>query len=546
MISATLYRFSKKGNSTARPQQGTPSLPISIIINDGASSLLSPSVRVPTNQTGLPTGTRIFDYNYIYIPDFSRYYYVSNWIYNADGTWSATCTVDMLASWKTEIQATPGYIGRSQSYRNPYAMDIIYPALDSPLTIRNTSNTGFSPAPANGTIILGVTNPQPVPAGVNQLGGVRYYMMSANMFLTLVQKLIGFQDDSGNLLENVWWKLVNNAEEMIEGYKSLNTPLQYVTSCRFYPVTFNTAYQSNVQAIMFGGWKVNAGGALLPQLFEEFPWNATQGYHWGEIPITNANEIPIPNTNPQQYLDGMRYPAYAPYADYTLITPWGNFTLEPNIMAEMMRWDAASRKLYWKISLNIVDGMGTFVVRNSNALTINDNNGSSTVSPNTIHEFLRTQVKLGVDIPLQGTYEDIIYTMNEASQIVSSMGQVAGSGMELGAGGGVSGFIGGLGNMVTGIAKGIFGAPKYADGSTLFSGNMTPTISAITLQQTRFQTVAQAPDLYGYALKEPVNNLTDRNFAGFVQYDTANFRADCTDTERERIQQYLREGIYIE
>lgn len=546
MIVATLYKFSKKANSTAQPSlASTPSLSVQIRLNDGDSSLLSPSIRLTPPRIN-NTEVAIYDYNYIHIPQFSRYYYVDNWDYNGDGTWSAICSVDTLASWKAAIQASPGYVGRSQSYRNSSAMDTIYPALDSPLTIRNTANTGFSPAISSGTIVLGIANAQPVPAAVNQLGGVRYYMMSANMFLTLVQKLIGFQDDDGNLLENILWKLTDTAENMVQGYKSLNTPLQYVTSCRFYPVTFNTSYQSNIINLMFGGWKTTAIGALLPQLYEEFPWNSQQGYHWGELQITDASEIPIPGTNPQQYLDGTRYPAYAPYADYSLITPWGNFTLEANVMADMMRWSADSRKLYWKISLNIADGMGTFVVRNSYALTINDNNGSATVSPNTIHEFLRTQIKLGVDIPLMGTYEDIIYTMSKGSEFVSSLGQTAGSAMSLGEGGGVGGFISGVGNMAFGLGNLLHGAPKYADGSTGFSGNMTTTVNTITLQQTRYQTVAQAPQLYGYPLKEYVNNLTDRPFAGYVQFDVTNFTANCTATERERIRQQLVDGIYIE
>ncbi len=546
MLAATLYKFSKKENSTAKPAAQTPSLPVAININDGDSSILSPSIRLPTNQPGLAESANVYDYNYIYISDFKRYYYIRDWHYNGDGTWTAICSVDMLASWKTEILASPGYVGRSQSYRNPDAMDTIYPALDSPLTIRNTSNTGFSPSIATGTIVLGIANAQPAVSGFNQLGGVRYYMLSANMFLTLVQKLLGFQDTSGNLLENVWWKLTDTAEQMVQGYKSLNTPLQYVTSCRFYPITFNTAYQTNILNLMFGGWKTTATGALLPQLYEELPWDSQRGYHWGELPITDAGEIPIPGTNPTQYLDGLRYPAYAPYAEYTLTTPWGNFTLEPNIMAEMMKWTANNRKLYWKISLNIADGMGTLVVRNSNALTINDNNGSQTLSPNTIHEFLRTQIKLGVDIPLMGTYEDIVYAMSKGSEFVSATGQVAGSAMSLGEGGGMGGFIGGVGNMAFGLGNLLHGAPKYADGSTNFSGNMTPTVNTISLQQTRYQTVEQAPNVYGYALKTYVNNLTTRPFAGFVQFDVSLFSANCTDTERARIRQYLQEGVYLE
>ena len=99
---AYFWNFSKKGNSTARPADGD-ALALDFLAVD-QTGIISPSIRV---EHANPT-----EYNYCRIPDFGRYYYVREWVWDS-GTWVASLTVDALASFKTYIGNSDIYVLRS-------------------------------------------------------------------------------------------------------------------------------------------------------------------------------------------------------------------------------------------------------------------------------------------------------------------------------------------------------------------------------------------------------------------------------------------------
>ena len=69
------YNHAKRSNSTKLPTGGTE---IACVLKDECS-VTSPVLELKTD--GYPT------YNYAYISDFDRYYYVSDWKFNR-GVWS--------------------------------------------------------------------------------------------------------------------------------------------------------------------------------------------------------------------------------------------------------------------------------------------------------------------------------------------------------------------------------------------------------------------------------------------------------------------------
>ena len=537
MVSATLYKFSKKGNSTARPNQGTPSLPISIIINDGASSILSPSVRVPTNQTGVPTGTRVFDYNYIYIPDFRRYYYVSNWVYNADGTWTAICTIDVLASWKNEIIASPGYVGRSTNHFDEYIQDNFYISRNTPVTIRDNADTGCLPAANTGTFVLGVNSAKNPTTGTGNgnLGSVSYYMLDITQFATLIRNLLGIYDANDNVYTPTW-KIKANGNFESDAWKSVNTPLQYLSSCRFYPWNFNR-HTSNVEQIVFGGWAVGGnGGHKMIRLYDESQWRSIQ--------ISNVNQVG--DYNPEDY------PTYEPYANYILQTPWGEFPLDGNIMSNILKRD--DPRLYWKIMINYPTGTGTFVVTDSAAGTFPENSARTTT-----HELIRTEIKCATDIALQDIVMDETYGINAGISVFKNLHGVFGgifqgitgimSGNVSGAGSGFQSSLNSAVDSASSLLDAMRGGQRTAMGTTYTDTNCTPLISQISVQQTRYSTVGRSPEMFGKPLKRPVSNLSSYQgtpFTGFIQMDYSEFHADCTDEERNDVIALLNGGILLE
>lgn len=110
-----LFQFNKKINSTKRPTDGTE---FTITLKEGCD-IINPTI----NLAGVNNPTA---YNYAYIPDFKRYYYISNWEANRD-RWTASMAVDVLASYKDQIGESTQYVTRSTSEKNgklPDSLDI--------------------------------------------------------------------------------------------------------------------------------------------------------------------------------------------------------------------------------------------------------------------------------------------------------------------------------------------------------------------------------------------------------------------------------------
>ena len=97
MATANFYTFSKRKNSTLQPT-GTGTQ-IDVNLKSG-TSLLSPTFLL--NISGRPT------YNYVSFE--GRYYFITDIISVRNDLWEIQCTVDALASWKTDIGSTAAVI----------------------------------------------------------------------------------------------------------------------------------------------------------------------------------------------------------------------------------------------------------------------------------------------------------------------------------------------------------------------------------------------------------------------------------------------------
>lgn len=71
------------------------------------SSALQPKITVATLN---PTA-----YNYAYIPDFNRYYYVTDWISVRNGVWECSLSVDPLMSYASQIASAKISLVNTQS-----------------------------------------------------------------------------------------------------------------------------------------------------------------------------------------------------------------------------------------------------------------------------------------------------------------------------------------------------------------------------------------------------------------------------------------------
>ena len=79
-------------------------------------SILTPEIDI-VNFNGA------FLYNYMYIPDFSRYYFIEGITILSRNVIRLTCKVDVLETWKTDILASTCHIIK-ESNANMYGADI--------------------------------------------------------------------------------------------------------------------------------------------------------------------------------------------------------------------------------------------------------------------------------------------------------------------------------------------------------------------------------------------------------------------------------------
>ena len=99
----------------------------------------------------------IVNYNYCYIPDFKRYYYIKSININNTGLWEVELNEDVLMSNKTQILNSRAKLARSADYRNYYLPDSKLPVTNKKIISTRKFPTSAFDGNAHGAIatILG-------------------------------------------------------------------------------------------------------------------------------------------------------------------------------------------------------------------------------------------------------------------------------------------------------------------------------------------------------------------------------------------------------
>lgn len=276
-FTAMFYTFSKRINSTMQPSGGST---YNIELK-APSGMLNPTIKLDVGQAGNPTG-----YNYCYIAEFNRYYWVSNWTWD-NRLWVADCKVDALASHKSAIGSYTAYVSRAASSYDLRIVDRYYPAKAQNTHLANMITSPFDKN--GGSYVVGIQGKGSGGEG----GAVTYYRATASGLKTLINYMLG----GGYEVEEI-------SEELL---KCIFNPLQYIVSCMWFP--FEPPVTSG--DITFGWWDATASGISRLSTLE-----------WG----TNFS-IDIPK-HPKAASRG-QYLNLPPFATYRLEAgPWGIIPLD--------------------------------------------------------------------------------------------------------------------------------------------------------------------------------------------------------------------------
>lgn len=285
MFPAMLWEFSKKENSTKRPSDSDATMVDCETNND--FDLLNP-VFVFSFRGGSSNPTQ---YNYCYVGNFKRYYWITGWTFS-NGQWIASCAVDALASWKTEIGRQSAYVLRSAAAFDGDIQDTLYPAkMDIVLDV----STAKSPFDLQGEYVVGtIAN-----------GGITNYAILTPEEFTNFSKAAFSDTFYQGVAAGVDWMA-----------KAAFDPMQYLRSVLYLP--FPAGGGGRAAAVKLGWWDTGIVGLFT----------RTGGAHSAHFTL----HVP---KHPQAG-DRGAYLNCAPYASYMLdCRPWGRISLDPEDLKDV-------------------------------------------------------------------------------------------------------------------------------------------------------------------------------------------------------------------
>lgn len=356
------YRFSKKENSTKLPP-ASPLVSMQDVVLLDSCSVVNPILVINVKNL---TQKNVFLYNYCHIGQFQRYYFIVDWTYS-NGLWVATCRVDPLASWKSDIMQTSCYVMRSTYDNNGnvlYNGDVAdgkYPTTAAQATY-SASATDNPFTQVDGVYLVGIINSQ------SSNGAVTYYAFNQLGFKSFCQILFNY---------STGWLDIDTSEISEDLQKALVNPFQYVVSCQYLPINVTDVTSlpdtTATTTIRFGWWSVTVPqGARIVTTYDR---------------IRRTSSLTIPR-HPSAATRG-NYLNLSPYSLYTLrYYPFGTIDIDSEAIAGWTTLD-----LY--ADLDLCTGKGIL-----NICVNGFNNPIRTI-----------EAQLGVQIPtasLQTSYSNIV------------------------------------------------------------------------------------------------------------------------------------------
>ena len=259
-ISVNLYKNPKKVNSTKLPIAGAGTIGTTCQLKD-VTNLYTPGLifSVDLFTDGQGNIKNPMDYNYAYIADFSRYYFIRSWSWIL-GRWEASLEIDVLASFRSTIGNTSAYVLRSASAWDPDVVDTKYPVKASdaknPYQVKSYISDGTnSPWNTNiynaniqeGCFVISVVNNDS-----GAIGGVSHYALSARMLAELLNKLYSSPS----------WMNITDGNISQDLQKMLINPMQYITSAAWLPCGYDTSGAVGISTIPYGWWSVSLSSGV--------------------------------------------------------------------------------------------------------------------------------------------------------------------------------------------------------------------------------------------------------------------------------------------
>lgn len=235
-------------------------------------------------QTG---AGRMYQYNYAFIPDMDRYYWIKDIRYEL-GTWVFDLSIDVLASWKNTIGSSSHYIERCSYTHDGTIVDTMYPekadpdlVIIEPDKVSNVTPTIFgntiSPSFIVG-IIGGIAPENAAVIGNCYNGSVTYFSLEQDQlgdFITYLLDSVTLYDiPTGELSEQLQKQLIN--------------PIQYIHSIKCVPFTPNVSQEYVAKGFLLGFTYGEVPHAFDPDESKRRSWKICKAPTIGDITKDNG------------------------------------------------------------------------------------------------------------------------------------------------------------------------------------------------------------------------------------------------------------------
>lgn len=280
-MNITLYSgFSKRINSTRQPGGGESR---SVVLKENTS------IERPTFILSGPLP------NYNYAEFDGRYYYVDDITSIAHDLYELSCSIDYLATYKSEIGSYNCFVERSSSNYNIYINDGAVSA-EQRLIYEQIATTPATSYDTTGCYIVRVVGKDSAD------GGVATYAMDIDG----LQSLLTYCFDENNFTDEI-------VDQFI---KTFFNPFQYIVSVMWFPIALGSI-SGSPSSIKLGWWEVSGS--------------------FTKIGSSGITEIVTLNVPANYYND---YRAYHPnYTQVTLQIPGtGAINLDPTLLSEGALW----------------------------------------------------------------------------------------------------------------------------------------------------------------------------------------------------------------
>lgn len=472
-VTVDFLNTNKARNSTKVPSLEVTTQTVCLLKEQ--TSVITPTLIIQGDESTF-AGKQFPDYNYCYIEDFHRYYFIANITSISALVWKIDCEVDVLASFRTEILATKAFIQYAQVGYNNMIPDTRLPRTDK--STASSVEIDFPYYLESGIYILNVISE--VSNGAT--GFATAYAIDADTLGAVASRL-------------------NNTDFWEQLKQQFDDPLSAIISCVWLPIS-GTSVSSGFTTMKIGSYDTGLSGIKAK--------SEVAGSFQLALPLHYKSDNLVP------YAD---YRNVEPYSECTIYLPGiGNVQLP---LIRILKSGASIPNIGCRFNIDVLTGDIMYVIYDSD-------------DPTAI--IMTLQGNFGVQIPVSNmSYNALGGSSATLGAIASTVGLV-GSAISGNLGGALAS-AGGIASSTSGILSASQTATHVKGG---IGGRAAKEFNNKIVVTVAYWDISDLPSNIGSTIGRPVMKTgTIGNYSGLVRCNGAYVKCNATNVEHDLISQYV-------